>query len=115
MTLGVIKQLRPKTMRYLVEQGIIHSKENTERAERGVGAVPVGNTKLMDYCEHAVLDAINMKEKGKSNEEIKEHLDSLLKELGYHIYEQYRFQQEIYYALSDLAYRQIGMLATSTA
>ena len=115
MPLGVIKKLKPKTMRFLVETGIIHSKENTERAEKGVAAVPVGNQKLLDYCENAVFDAMRMKEEGKSNEEIQEHLDSLLEELGYHIYEQYRFQKEIYYALSDLAYRQIGMLAPTTA
>ena len=115
MPLGVIKKLKPNTMRDLVETGIIHSKENTERAKRGVGAIPVGNTKLIDYCEHAALDAIRMKKRGHSDEKIKEHLDSLLEELGYQIYEQYRFQQQIYYQLSDLAYRQIGMLAPSTA
>lgn len=115
MPLGVIKKLKPNTMRGLVETGIIHSKENTERAKRGVEAIPVSNTKLIDICEHAVLDAIRMKRKGDSDEEIKKHLDSQLEELGFHIYEQYRFQQQIYYALSDLAYRQIGMLASGSA
>ena len=115
MALDVIKGLRPDTMRYLAKTGIIYSKENTARAERGVQIQTVGTSKIMNYCETAVLDAMRMKKKGKSNEEIKEHLDSLLEELGYQIYEQYRFQQSIYYALSDLAYKQIGMLAPQTA
>ena len=115
MALNVIKKLRPDTMRMLVEEGIILSKENTDRAKRGVRIQSVGNEKIMNYCETAVLNAINMKKKGKSDEEVKEHLDSLLEELGYQIYEQYRYQQQIYYSLSDLAYRQIGMLAPSTA
>jgi hypothetical protein len=56
-----------------------------------------------------------MNNKGKSKDEIKEHLDSLLEDLGLQIYEQYRFQQAVYYALSDLAYKQIGMLAPQSA
>ena len=48
-------------------------------------------------------------------EEIKEKLDSYMEELGLQIYEQYKFQQAIYYSLADTAYKQIGMLAPSTA
>jgi len=115
MTLDVIKGLRPSIMKSLVKDGIIYSKENSGRAEHGriINAVSTG--KIMNYCETAVLDAIRMNNKGKSKDEIKEHLDSLLEDLGLQIYEQYRFQQAVYYALSDLAYKQIGMLAPQTA
>lgn len=115
MALDVIKGLRPSIMRGLVEEGIIYSKENTGRAEHGRPINTVGTTKIMNYCETAVLDAIRMNNKGKSKDEIKEHLDSLLEDLGLQIYEQYRFQQAVYYALSDLAYKQIGMLAPQSA
>ena len=115
MALNVIKKLRPDIMRTLVEQGIINSKENTERAEHGRAINVVSTSKIMNYCETAVVDAINMNKDGKSKDEIKEHLDSLVKDMGYQIYEQYRFQQAVYYALSDLAYKQIGMLAPQSA
>ena len=115
MALDVIKGLRPSIMKNFVEEGIIYSKENTGRAEHGRPINTVGTSKIMDFGETAVLDAIRMNNKGKSKDEIKEHLDSLLDELGLQIYEQYRFQQAVYYALSDLAYKQIGMLAPNTA
>lgn len=115
MALDVIKGLRPNIMKGLVKEGIIYSKENTGRAEHGRPINNVGTTKIMNYCETAVLDAIRMNNKGKSKDEIKEHLDSLLEDLGLQIYEQYRFQQAVYYALSDLAYKQIGMLAPQSA
>ena len=102
-------------MRGLVEEGIIYSKENTVRAEHGKPINYVTTSKIMNYCETAVVDAINMKKEGKSKDEIKEHLDSLLEDLGLQIYEQYRYQQAVYYALSDLAYKQIGMLAPQSA
>jgi hypothetical protein len=113
--LNVIEGLRPNVMKNLVAEGIIYSKENTGRAEHGRPINTVGTTKIMEHGETAVLDAIRMNNKGKSKEEIKEHLDSLLDDLGLQIYEQYRYQQAVYYALSDLAYKQIGMLAPSTA
>ena len=115
MALDVINGLRQKIMRNFVEEGIIYSKENTARAEHSRPINTIGTSKIMNYCETAVMDAINMKKKGKSNEEVKEYLDSLLEDLGLQIYEQYRFQQAVYYALSDLAYKQIGMLAPQSA
>lgn len=115
MALDVIKGLRQKIMKNLVAEGIIYSKENTARAEHSKPINTVGTSKIMNYCETAVLDAIRMNNKGKSKDEIKEHLDTLLEDLGLQIYEQYRFQQAVYYALSDLAYKQIGMLAPQTA
>ena len=115
MALNVIKKLRPDIMRSLVELGIINSKENTGRAEHGRPINVVSTSKIMNYCETAVVDSINMNKDCKSKDEIKEHLDSLVKDMGYQIYEQYRFQQAVYYALSDLAYKQIGMLAPQSA
>ena len=115
MALDVIRGLRQKIMKNFVEEGIIYSKENTARAEHSRPINTIGTSKIMDYCETAVMDAINMKKKGKSNEEVKEYLDTLLEDLGLQIYEQYRFQQAVYYALSDLAYKQIGMLAPQSA
>ena len=115
MAYDVIKGLRPSIMKNFVEEGIIYSKENTGRAEHGRPINTVGTSKIMNYCETAVLDAIRMNNKGKSKDEIKEHLDSLVKDMGYQIYEQYRFQQAVYYTLSDLAYKQIGMLAPQSA
>jgi hypothetical protein len=38
-----------------------------------------------------------------------------MEELGLQIYEQYKYQQAIYYSLADTAYKQIGMLAPNTA
>jgi hypothetical protein len=61
------------------------------------------------------LEAQRLKRIGKSNEEIKEQLDNYMEELGLQIYEQYKYQQAIYYSLADTAYKQIGMLAPNTA
>jgi hypothetical protein len=69
----------------------------------------------MDFGENAVLEAQRLKRIGKSNEEIKEQLDNYMEELGLQIYEQYKYQQAIYYSLADTAYKQIGMLAPNTA
>ena len=106
MSHNLIKGLKINTFRNLVEQGIIYSKENVNRAEYG---------RVMDFGENAVLEAQRLKRVGKSNEEIKKHLDNYMEELGLQIYEQYKYQQAIYYSLADIAYREIGMLAPNTA
>ena len=46
---------------------------------------------------------------------VKEYLDALIGDLGDQIYEQYRFQQLLYYTLSDIAYKEIGRMAPNSA
>lgn len=115
MSHNLIKGLRADTLRYLVETGIVYSKENTKRSESSRPINPIATQKIMDWGENAILEADRLKREGKSDEEIKEKLDFYMEELGLQIYEQYKFQQEIFYALADVAYKQIGMLAPSTA
>jgi hypothetical protein len=115
MSHNLIKGLKINTFRHLVETGIIYSKENVNRAEFGRVIKPVATSRIMDFGENAVLEAQRLKRVGKSNEEIKEHLDNYMEELGLQIYEQYKYQQAIYYSLADTAYKQIGMLAPNTA
>jgi hypothetical protein len=115
MSHNLIKGLKINTFRHLVETGIIYSKENVNRAEFGRVIKPVATSRIMDFGENAVLEAQRLKRVGKSNEEIKEQLDNYMEELGLQIYEQYKYQQAIYYSLADTAYKQIGMLAPNTA
>jgi hypothetical protein len=115
MSHNLIKGLRADTLRYLVETGIVYSKENTKRSESSRPINPIATQKIMDWGENAILEAQRLKREGKTNEEIKEKLDFYMEELGLQIYEQYKFQQSIFYALADVAYKQIGMLAPSTA
>jgi hypothetical protein len=115
MSHNLIKGLKINTFRHLVETGIIYSKENVNRAEFGRVIKPVATSRIMDFGENAVLEAQRLKRIGKSNEEIKEQLDNYMEELGLQIYEQYKYQQAIYYSLADTAYKQIGMLAPNTA
>jgi len=115
MSHNLIKGLKINTLRNLVEQGIIYSKENVCRAEFGRVIKPVATQRVVDFGENAVLEAQRLKKIGKTNEEIKEQLDSYMEELGLQIYEQYKYQQAVYYSLADIAYREIGMLAPNTA
>ena len=115
MSHNLIKGLRINTLRNLIEQGIIYSKENVSRAEGSRVIKPVATQRIVDWGENAVLEAERLKKLGKTNEEIKKQLDSYMEELGLQIYEQYKFQQAIYYSLADTAYKQIGMLAPTTA
>ena len=115
MSHNLIKGLRADTLRYLVETGIVYSKENIKRSESSRPINPIATQKIMDWGENAILEADRLKREGKSDEEIKEKLDFYMEELGLQIYEQYKFQQAIFYSLADLAYKQIGMLAPSTA
>ena len=115
MSHNLIKGLRADTLRYLVETGIVYSKENTKRSESSRPINPIATQKIMDWGENAILEADRLKREGKSDEEIKEKLDFYMEELGLQIYEQYKFQQSIFYALADIAYKQIGMLAPNTA
>lgn len=115
MSNNLIKGLRINTLRRLIDEGIVYSKENVSRAEGSRVIKPIATQKIMDWGENAVLEAQRLKRDGKTNEEIKEQLDFYMEELGLQIYEQYRFQQSIFYSLADVAYKQIGMLAPSTA
>ena len=115
MSHNIIKGLRINTLRYLIDEGIVFSKENIKRAESSRPINPIATHKIMDWGENAILEAQRLKREGKTNEEIKEKLDFYMEELGLQIYEQYKFQQAIYYSLADTAYKQIGMLAPSTA
>ena len=115
MSHNLIKGLRINTLRYLIDEGIVFSKENIKRAESSRPINPIATQKIMDWGENAILEAQRLKREGKTNEEIKEKLDFYMEELGLQIYEQYRFQQSIFYSLADIAYKQIGMLAPTTA
>jgi hypothetical protein len=115
MSHNLIKGLRIDTLRHLIDEGIVFSKENIKRAESSRPINPIATQKIMDWGENAVLEAQRLKREGKTNEEVKEKLDFYMEELGLQIYEQYRFQQSIFYSLADVAYKQIGMLAPSTA
>ena len=115
MSHNLIKGLRIDTLRYLIDEGIVFSKENIKRAESSRPINPIATQKIMDWGENAILEAQRLKKEGKTNEEIKEKLDFYMEELGLQIYEQYRFQQSIFYSLADIAYKQIGMLAPTTA
>ena len=115
MSHNLIKGLRADTLRYLVETGIVYSKENTKRSESSRPINPIATQKIMNWGENAILEADRLKREGKSDEEIKEKLDFYMEELGLQIYEQYEFQKMIFYSLADTAYKQIGMLAPNTA
>ena len=96
MSYNLIKALRPQTLRMLVEEGIVYSKENTMRAENGRPINPIATQKIMNWGENAIIEAQRMKKQGKSNEEIKEKLDSYMEELGLQIDEQYEYQKSIF-------------------
>ena len=115
MSHNLIKGLRINTLRHLIDEGIVFSKENIKRAESSRPINPIATQKIMDWGENAILEAQRLKREGKTNEEIKEKLDFYMEELGLQIYEQYRFQQSIFYSFADIAYKEIGMLAPSTA
>lgn len=115
MSYGIIKGIRRKVFTALEEDGFITSKENTKRFESKRPIQPLATRKIHDWCEDSILTANRMLKEGKTDEEVKEYLDSLIGDLGDQIYEQYKFQQLLYYSLADVAYKQIGMLAPNSA
>ena len=61
MSHNLIKGLRADTLRYLVETGIVYSKENTKRSESSRPINPIATQKIMDWGENAILEADRLK------------------------------------------------------
>ncbi len=115
MSYGIITGLRRKVFKALEEDGFITSAENTKRFESKRPIQTISSRKVHTWCEEAIFASRRMLKEGKTEEEVKEYLDALIGDLGDQIYEQYKFQQLLYYTLSDIAYKGIGRMAPNSA
>jgi|DEB0MinimDraft_4_1074332.scaffolds.fasta_scaffold13498_3 DNA-binding transcriptional regulator YhcF (GntR family) len=115
MAFNVIPNIKRKIFESLMQDGMITSVENTKRYESNRPVQVISTQKIQNWTETAIHEVASMKKKGKSNEEIKAHIDSYVDDLGQQISEQYEFQKALYYIYADMAYKQIGQLAPTSA